>query len=473
MKTLGLAVVVLMLGVGRAALAAVPAGDADSPEPGRASKRGFFAQADVMAVVAPEPVMTQILGTSLDYRNPPLKGAVIEQALIDLSTMGLALSWDASPAPWTQGLLENQEQLSYCRAMAMRLVQHGMGGVFVFPWNRLLPVKPVDREVTWCGETLHPVTGAFETDPENPQWNFGSAVAKAAFEARSKALFQAVGPFHMFLSDEQIMASPGGNSPHVNRMSAYWTSPTYSTAALGSTDAPGSFRHYLAAVGYPQAATTKFPVTTVEVAANQRANMGLPAVPLNDGNSDRLQSDNSWPEGTLWKHWYGWRTEVYKEWVDAVTTAAHETWGHQPNWQGCAFAAPYYWYDPALGLDVDKIASLRHVDYMVAGYFSGMNFRAVRDAALRHGKKWGGMVELSHYGQREGVSPQALIDTFKANVESGASLMLVYAGANFRSDQGDPNDTGAYFMPAQVAAWKECIKWLEEGRKVKRIVGQP
>lgn len=108
--------------------------------------------------------------------------------------------------------------------------------------------------------------------------------------------------------------------------------------------------------------------------------------------------------------------------------------------------------------------TLRHVDYVVAGYFSGKNFQAVRDAARRQGKKWGGMVELSHYGQREGVAPEAIIDTFKANVEAGASIMLVYAGANFRTDRKTPNDQGTYYMPAQVAAWAECIQWLEEGR---------
>jgi hypothetical protein len=425
------------------------------------------------AKAAGGPVLTQILGTSLDYRNPPLSSAVIEQALTDLAGQGFSMSWDASPAPWTQGLLENREQLRYCRAMATRLVRHGMGTVFVFPWNNLLPVKPAAGQAAWLGETLDPATGGFSTAAESPQWNFGSAAAKAAFAARARALFRAVGPFQMFLSDEQIMASPGGNSPHVNRMSTYWTSPTYSKEALGTVEAPGSFRHYLAAAGYPRAATARFPVTTVAVAAGPTANMGLPAVPLNGGNADRLQADNQWPDSTLWRHWYGWRTEVYKEWVEAVTTAAHDTWGRQRNWQRCAFAAPYYWYDAALGLDAEKIAGLRHVDYVVAGYFSGTNFQAVKRAALRHGKRWGGMVELSHYGQPEGVAPQAIIDTFKANVEAGASLMLAYAGANFRTDSAIPSDTGAYRMPAQVAAWQECIKWLEEGRGVKRVLAKP
>jgi hypothetical protein len=429
---------------------------------------GAVRGADPVAGV-PEPVLTQILGTSLEFRKPPLAAAEIEQALTDLAGQGFSLSWDAGPAPWISGLLENQDHLRYCQEMAARLSRHGMGGVFVFTWNRLLPRNRSAAEGAWVGESLNPASGTFAADQENPSWNFGSAAALAAFAMRSRALFEAVGFFPMFLSDEQILASPGDNSPHVNKMSTYWTSPTYSKEALGSIEAPGSFRHYLAAAGYPQAATARFPVTTVAVAPGPNANMGLPAVPLNDGNADRLQADNDWPGGTLWQHWYGWRTEIYKEWVDAVTTAAHDTWSTHPNWLGCAFAAPYYWYDPALGLDVDKIASVPHVDYVVAGYFSGMNFRAVQAAAQRHGKKWGGMVELSHYGQREGVAPQAIIDTFKANVEAGASLMLVYAGANFRSDRQTPTDNGAYYMPAQVAAWAECIKWLEQGRKVRRV----
>ena len=266
-----------------------------------------------------EPVMTQILGTSLDYRTPPHEAAVIERALADLSGKGFSLSWDASPAPWTPGLLEHEAQLNYCRNMASRLERHGMGAVFVFSWRRLLPRRPTKEQRAWFGETLDPATGTIAANMERPQWNFGCSAPKAAFSARSRALFQAVGPFHMFLSDEQIMGSPGGNSPH----------------------------------------------------------------------------------------------------------------------------------------------------------YSGKNFQAVKRAALRHGKKWGGMIELSHYGHPKGVAPQAIIDTFKANVEAGASIMLVYAGANFRSDRRTPNDTGAYYLPDQVAAWEECVKWLEAGRKARRVVAQP
>ncbi len=422
---------------------------------------------------ADEPVLTQILGTCLDYTIPPPSPASIEQALTDIAGHGFSMSWDASPAPWTRELLENRGQLDYCRDMAARLARHGMGSVFVFPWACLLPAIPDTGQAAWIGERLNPVTGAFERSTENPQWNFGSAEARDAFVARARALFRAVGPFDMYLADEQIMASPGDNEPYINRMSTYWTSPTYSRQALGAADAPGSFRHYLAARGYPEAATARFPVTTVAVEPGAKANMGLPAVPLNAGNADRLQTDNEWPSSPLWRHWYDWRTEVYKEWVDGVTSAAHDTWGREVNWQGCALAAPYYWYDEALGLDPDKIASVPHVDYLVAGYYSGMNFQAVKTAAEKHGKKWGGMVELSHYGQREGVTPGAIIDIFKANVEAGASLMLAYAGANYRTDRPDPGETGAYYMPAQVAAWDECIRWLRQGRGVKRVAQEP
>lgn len=219
---------------------------------------GFVALLFTLALsAAAEPVITQILGTSLDYRQPALSPAVIDQALTDLSDQGFSAGWDASPAPWTPRLLENQGQLDYCRAMAAKLTEHGIGTVFVFSWSRLLPA---DARAEWLGETLDPETGGFETDDETPRWDLGSATARAAFATRSKALFEAVGPFQMFVCDEQIMASPGGNSPHANRMSTYWTSPTYSRQALGAIDAPGSFRHYLAEVGYPGASTAKFPV---------------------------------------------------------------------------------------------------------------------------------------------------------------------------------------------------------------------
>ena len=439
------------------------------------ARTGFAALALFLAAggLRAEPVITQVLGSKLDYRQPPPTPALIERVLADLASHGFSMSWDANPAPWTQGLLENTNQLAYCRTMAARLSRHGMGAVFGFSWRRLLPRRPDDAQRAWFGEVLDPASGEIGPDPKSPRWNFGCAQARAVFASRARALFGAVGPFHMFLSDEQIIASPGGNSPHVNRMSTYWTSPTYSMAALGRADAPGSFRHYLAAAGYPGAATARFPVTTAKVEASSTANEGLPAVPISDGNADRLQADDGWPDSTLWKHWYGWRTEVYKEWVSLLMTAAHDTWGDQPQWLGCAFAAPYYWYDPALGLDLDKIAGIPGVDYVVAGYFSGMNFQAVRRAALRHGKKWGGMVELSHHGHPEGVAPRKIIDTFKANVEAGASIMLVYAGANFRTDRRDPDPKGACYMPEQVAAWDECIKWLEAGRGVWRPPASP
>ena len=132
-------------------------------------------------------MLTQILGTCLDYTGQPGDAAAIERALTDLSGHGFSLSWDASPAPWTRGLLENQEQLKYCRQMATRLAEHGMGSVFAFPWSCLLPIKP-DADQLAGSETLDPPRS--DGGSQSPQGNrIGGC--EVAFAARSRALFEA------------------------------------------------------------------------------------------------------------------------------------------------------------------------------------------------------------------------------------------------------------------------------------------
>lgn len=89
--------------------------------------------------------------------------------------------------------------------------------------------------------------------------------------------------------DELILISPGENA-HIHRMSAYWTSPTYSETALKS------FRSFLRERNFPGADQAKFPVTTREVKANPKANMGLPAIPLDAENRTFLEEDNQWSD---------------------------------------------------------------------------------------------------------------------------------------------------------------------------------
>ncbi len=432
----------------------------------------------IAAVIPPEPVITTILGTGIAWHNTYTlseaeAAATIESVLTDLSDKGFSMSWDASPDQYVMGILENQTNIDYCVDMASEVADHGMANNCALNWRTLLPKYPSGNETAWLGEVLDPETSEFVTPTGSAaRWNFGSPEALAAFANRSACLFDALGPYQMYTIDEQIIASLGDNANY-QTISTYWTSPTYSIEALGTTTDEGSFRHYLSTHGYSGASTAKFPVTTIAVAPSSSANMGLPAITIDASNSDRLQADNNWGNSTLWQYWYDWRTDVYASWVDTATTAAYNEWGSRSDWQGCVFSVPSYWYDTALGIDIDKIASVPHVDYLVAGYYSGSNFQEVKDVALEHDKKWGGMVELSHYGQVDGVDPETIVDTFKFHVDAGASVMFAYAGANFRTDRTTPTSSGAYYMPDQIAAWAECIDWLEQGRGLKQIQVEP
>jgi hypothetical protein len=253
------------------------------------------------------------------------------------------------------------------------------------------------------------------------------------------------------------MADPGDDC-HIKTVSTYWTSPTYSPACLAS------FRSFLAKKGFPNARTAKFPVTTVEVKPSDSCNMGLPAIKITKANQDRLIADNQWPNSPLWKHWYDWRSDLHAHWVDAITTAAWEVWGKNPKWQGCAFNAPPHWYVPGLGPDLEKLAKLKHLDYIDSGYFGTLHYQQVKAASLRNGKKWGGTVELGYYGRPKGNDPKWIVSGFKQMVNDGASIIFIYPTATFQRDRKNLPESqrtcGLYYMPEQIAAWAECVKWL-------------
>jgi len=404
----------------------------------------------------PASLITQILGTTLSD-SPNQSPAVLEQAVKDISNKGFTLSWDASPPSWTCDILQNDGHLAHLRRCAKLLHAHGVGVAFGFSWTILLPGESSAalEALPWAGEALNPETGAFH----KTNWDFGSEEARQEFVRRSRTLFEAVGePFEMFFADEVLVGSPGDNYD-CQRISTYWTSPTYSIESLAG------FRAYLARVGYVGAKTARFPVTTIAVGKSGKANAGLPAVPLTDANRERLVADNDWPDSPLWRHWYAWREDVYAAWLDAATTTAHETWGHRPQWLGCMYVMPQCWRVTGVGQNIEKIIAQPHVDYLVSGYMSGWSFQDVKSAAEQAGKHWGVAVDLSHYGTAKGSDPHGIRQTFKAAVEAGASLVTCYAGCNFRTDRKNPTEelrnTGCYYMPEQIAAWTDCIQWIE------------
>ena len=404
-----------------------------------------------------KPIITQILGVGLRRHFNPTE-TEIDQALDDMRDAGFTLCWSASPPTWTRHILENEAELKHIRRIADALREHGIGVSFGFHWHTLLPKKnPQSATRAWRGEVLNPETGQFETK----NWNFGNEDALHAFATRCRKLFRTVGPAEMVFADEVNLAKAGKKS-HLHRISTYWTSPTFSHEALQS------FRRFLAGQGYPNAAQARFPVTTVEHQPGPKANMGLPAVPLNERNSDRLIADNNWPESPLWKHWYAWREGLYCDWLDTLTTAAYDVYGDYEHWLGCFYANPVHWMTTELGHNLDRIVRLPHLDYVIAGYTTGDRFEPVKKAAEKAGKGWGVQVEVSRYGQSEGMSPEWIEATFKEAARAGASIITCYAGWSLRTDMTDVSQKqrqkGWYYMPEQEKAWKACIRWLQKSR---------
>ncbi len=438
----------------------------------------------VLTGVTYEPVITTVLGSCIASHNTASlseveKAALIEDVLTDTENKGFSMNWEASPSSGQSGLPENTTEIAYCNNMIEEVEDHGMANCLQFRFARMLPSNPDATELTWYGKVLNPTTSLIvrETTSDKRRWNYGSPAALTAFASRCEDLFADMGPYQMFIVDEEKLSDTGTNMLEDGVIvSKYWTSPTYSAEALGDVNTAGTFRHFLASMSYPNASTTKFPVTTVAVPAwptnGSVASDGLPAITINAGNSDLLQADNGWPNSTLWSYWYQWRTNLMRYYVDAACEAANGEWGSRSDWQGCVFSAPYYWYDIQLGFTAHHIAH-SDVDYIVAGYYSGTDFQDVKDMALEHGKKWGGMVELSYAGEQTGETPATIIDTFQTHINAGASIMYLYAGANFRTDRTTPRADGAYYMPDQIEAWAECIEWLEQRSKFKRIPVAP
>ncbi len=396
----------------------------------------------------PEPVLTAVLGTGISYAAD-VPEEEIDAAMRDLQPY-FDLIW-VGPDGWNKDILNLPGELERTQRIIDSAHAHGLRVAFVLNWQTLLPPEAVGEDETLFGRVLDPTTGLPKVQRA---WDYGSPKALEEFRQRCRRLYAAIGrQAEMFVADEQIMAKPGKNF-WFQPISTYWTSPTYSQAALQD------FRAFLARKGVADAADARFPVTTRAVEPGSSANEGLPAVPITEENRQMLVADDDWPESELWRAWYRWRCELYVRWLGAACDEAVRQWGGQQGWLGSSYTMPRTWTVPALGQDLDLIAAIPSLDYICAGYMSGTHFEQFRDAALRAEKKWGAVVETCHYGHREGTDPQAIRNTLRTAVEAGASLIHVYAGNNFRTDRPKPRESGLYYMPEQVKAWAECVEWL-------------
>lgn len=391
--------------------------------------------------------LTTVAGTSLTYHEA--RAEDVEPSLRDL-VPHFDIVWVDVPT-WDKDVLNfpgEIERVGLTLDTAHRL---GLRTALCFPWASLLPREAEGEAEAFFGSRLDPETGGLAPCHA---WDYGSDAALAEFRARCRALFAAVGrPTEMLMVDEQILGEPGRDFWY-RPISTYWTSPTYSSASLAS------FRAFLARQGLAGAGKARFPVTTRAVEPGPRANEGLPAVPITDRNRDRLVADDDWPESELWQAWYRWRTELYARWLEAACEEATRYWGQGDGWLGCCYVVPDTWAVKELGQDLSLIAAQPHVDFVSAGYNSGTHFDWFRHAASLVRKRWGAIVQVCTYGKREGTPPETIRQTFRTAVEAGASLLHVYAGVNFFTRRNDPLDTGLYYMPEQVKAWRESVEWL-------------
>jgi hypothetical protein len=135
-------------------------------------------------------------------------------------------------------------------------------------------------------------------------------------------------------------------------------------------------------------------------------------------------------------------------------------------------SAPTFWFSAETGLNALKIARINEVRYLVAGYTTGMRLKVLEPEARNNKKRLGGMVELSRYGESRPVPKERVVDSFRKQIDSGASLMMLYPLANFNVQRTNAKfmAKGVGYRPVQSIAWAECVDFL---RRKKLIFESP
>ena len=363
---------------------------------------------------------------------------------------GINISWTANPGNWEKDVLNHPKRLQFYRDAAEIVRKNGIGVAMGLAPATLLPVKNAEH---WHAAALNPKTGRRLTRKD---WDFANPLAMKELEKYYARYMKALKPREIFFVDELILISPGENA-HIHRMSAYWTSPTYSETALKS------FRSFLRKRNFPGADQAKFPVTTREVKANPKANMGLPAIPLDSENRTFLEEDNQWPDSPLWQAWYEWRENLLARVCELQIRLAEDIFSDNPDWQGTMVSAPDFWFCRETGLNPARIAEIPQLKYLVAGYMGSHNVAKLKPSALKNGKLPGGMVELTCYGSANSVSKEQICKNFARQVREGARLMLFYPLANFNQKRTSEKlkKIGMDYRPEQVKAWEDCILYLQ------------
>jgi len=400
-----------------------------------------------------QEVLTVGLGDEFYYGSYRNKVSEIEDFYQSIQQHGINISWGAAPPYWETGTLENPEALKFYKNVADIIHKNGIGVALGIKPRALYP-KPSAEQ--WNAYQLAPETGLREIVKES--WDLCNPEAFSELYKRYEKIMESLKPCELYYIDETILGAAPGENAYRMRISAYWTSPTYSTIALEN------FRKYLQTNSYPNADTAKFPVTTVKVAPSSKADMGLPAIPINEKNSDFLVADNDWPESHLWKLWYDWREEILTKLYSSEIELAEKIFSNNPNWQGTMASAPTFWFCRETGANPDKIAGIPKLKYLVAGYMNGHNLLKLKPSTGKYGKKLGGMIELTRHGRIESQDTAATFESFKNQINNGAELILFYPLANMNKHRNseEQNKIGMNYRPSCEELWGKCAKYLED-----------
>lgn len=378
--------------------------------------------------------------------------AMIERYIRSLKGRGIDADW-SGPEAWRSGCWEDFENLEFVRWTNGLLRENGIKVILNIAPNSFYGSKVRDEEFMH-GQTLNPETGLREAKYHS--LDMASAEAMNEFLRRLQQYIYSTGPYEGFIIDEVVLIAFGENWDERTQC-MYWTSPTYSDAALAS------FRRFVQEKNLlPDAQSIRFPVTTVFKERGDKYDADLPAVPLTEENSAYLQADNDYPNSPLWQAWFDWRVQLLTDYHQKQFSLVRKILDKTPGWLGCFSSAPNLWYTRESGLDKERIAALPELDWLVSGYCSGMRLETLKDAADKNNKKLGGMIELSRYGIPE--ARKNLKDELQFQVEKGARCFLFYPLANLnpeRNEQGFKDDGRAY-NPEAVKNWEECVQFLRE-----------
>ncbi len=265
------------------------------------------------------------------------------------------------------------------------------------------------RQPQFQGETFDPETGAFAKNRDAFDWANQAAVASARRAFTDCA--RLVGPVDYLFFNEPLW-----------RMSTWYAVPLFSEAALAD------FREF---VGDPQAR--------------------FPAKPY---AADTPRTDNQ-ATAADWKRWSDWAQDRFARSIRVQAEAFAAANAGNPDYGGAIYFQHVGWTGPQYAVDLDRLAALPQVTWLVAEYVTDARsplWRKFRYYAARHGKPLSSFVNIGQYDPDSPgrVKYEGTDAGFEAAVEMGiaenAPMVTLYPADSL--DRASPA-----FHAARTAIW--------------------